>query len=319
MQRWRGLHHIDRLSVGEFEGGLFGAVGKVFHINLPGATFPGSNSNSGLSYEKPLLTITKALSLCVDGRQDYVLIHDYYQATGETWPIVVNKRAVHILGVALPNLPYPVIHPPTDAGGFQLTSSGQYGEIAYLTIGGGNSHGGIKMGNSGQVDGFKIHHSVFGHEWFGTPLNGIEQPVDSTRGGYGVEISDNEFYGDLANVGGKITGNAIDLLKVTGNQPWRNIKILRNKIFGTAVAISVGDGLGGEILDNRIIIPDSSDGEAIALLAGVLGMMVDGNVAMAGGDANPSQQPYVDVAATNKNHWGVNYTGNAVDLPKQTA
>ncbi|KKK48317.1 hypothetical protein LCGC14_3146350, partial [marine sediment metagenome] len=70
--------------------------------------------------------------------------------------------------------------------------------------------------------------------------------------------------------------------------------------------------------DNKIVIADSGDGEAIALLAACLGCMVDGNVAMNGGDAAPGQQPYRDVAATNKNHWGVNWTGNAVDLPKQS-
>ena len=316
--RHQGHHAFDKITVGQMAGTLFGAVGEIFHVNTASATFPGDDGNSGLDFEHPLLTITAALAKCVANRHDYILIWDYWQASGETWPISVDKNAVHILGVTVPGLPFPAIHPPSDTGAFQLTSSGQYGEIAYLTIGGGSSHGGIKMGNSGQVDGFNIHHNVFGHEFFGTPLNGIEQPVGSSRGGYGVKINDNIFLGDLANVGGKITGNAIDLLKIT-TEPWRNIQIEHNQFLGCAVGINMTLGLGGQILNNKFVIADSGDGEAIALLAGTLGMMVDGNVAMNGGDAAIGQQPYVDVAATNKNHWGVNWTTNAVDLPKQTA
>jgi len=315
--RTEGKGVFGAVKANRYEGSLFGATGEVFHVNTASATYAGSDSNSGKSYKKPLLTITAALAKCVDGRNDVILIHDYWQASGETWPIVVNKRAVHIKGVAQEGLPYPAIHPATDLHCFQLGSSGQYGSISYLTIGGGSTKAGIEMGGSGQVDGFHIHHNTFGHSWFGTPLNAIVQAVGDSRGGYGNIIEDNIILGDLANCQGAITGNGFDFLSTT--LPWFGMIIRRNKFFGVAVGINCTHHHYAEITDNKFVIADAADGEAIALLAASEGNMVDGNVAMNGGDAAITKQPYVDVAATNKNHWGVNWTTNAVDLPKQTA
>lgn len=296
-------------------GGISGS--QTYYVNTASATYPGNDSNDGLSYKTPLLTITAALAKCVDGQNDVIYIIDYWRPSGETWPILVNKKQVHIAGIAQYGLPYPAIHPATDVDAFQLGSSGQYGSISYLTIGGGSSCAGIEMGASGQVDGFHIHHNTFGHSWFGTPLNAIRQAVGDSRGGYGNVIEDNLILGDLANCQGAITGNGFDFLSTT--LPWFEMTIRRNRFLGVAVGITCTHHHTSEITDNKFICADAGDGEAIALLAASQGNMVDGNVAMNGGDAVMTQQPYVDVAATNKNHWGVNWTSNAVDLPKQSA
>ncbi len=288
---------------------------QKFYVNTASATYPGNDNNDGLSYLSPLLTITAALAKCVDGRNDVIYIIDYWQASGETWPISIEKRAVHIIGVALPGLPYPAIHPSTDVAAFQLNSSGQYGSIGYLTIGGGSSRGGIAWQNAGQVDGFRIHNNVFGHQWFGTPLNGIEQVSTASRGGYGNIIEDNTFMGDLANCTGAITGNASDMLGTVNSY---DLIIRNNRFMGCAVGINLTDVSNAQIYGNKFVCADSADGEAITLLTACRGCMVDDNVAMNGGDAVMGQQPYRDVAATNKNHWGLNWTTNAVDLPKQT-
>lgn len=289
--------------------------GKVFYVW--GSDTYGSDSNPGDS-EYPFRTLTYALSQCVADRGDTIYVIDYWRPTGEVWPITISKNRVHIIGLAQANLPYPAIHPATDVAAFQLTSSGQYGSIQNLTIGGGNSHGGIDwLGNSkGQVDGYLIKNCVFGHQWFGTPLSGIYQEAAASRGGYGNRIEDCRFMGDLANCTGAITGNAIDML---GSVASYDLEVIDCDFMGCAVGIYLTKVHNGTFRGNRFVVPDSGDGEAIALLSACRGNMVDGNRAMNGGDAAMTQQPYVDVAATNKNHWGMNYTSDAVDFPKQTA
>ena len=317
MHRWPNAFNRLEIAPGGSLIGWGGISGsQTYYVNTASATYPGNNNNDGLSYKTPLLTITAALAKCVDGQNDVIYIIDYWQATGETWPISIEKKQVHIIGIAQAGLPYPAIHPTGNTAAFQLTSSGQYGSISYLTIGGGDSHGGIDWLNEGQVDGFWIHHNVFGHQWFDTPLNGILQPSTASRGGFGNIIEDNVFMGDLANCTGVITGNAIDML---GSVVSYDLTIRNNVFLGCAVGAYLTKVSNGMILNNKFICADAADGEAIALLTACRGCMVDGNVAMNGGDAAMTQQPYVDVAATNKNHWGVNWTSNAVDLPKQTA
>jgi len=117
---------------------------------------------------------------------------------------------------------------------------------------------------------------------------------------------------------GKITANAIEQLTNTDATAFRDLEILDCIFKGVYIGINLTRGFDAVILRNKFICADAVDGEAVSLLASCLGCMVDGNVAMNGGDAAMTQQPYRDVAATNKNHWGVNWTTNAVDLPKQT-
>jgi len=311
-RRFRGTTVIDNLRLKNVSGGPFDEIGRVYHINTGGAVFPGKDANSGLEYEHPMLTIKAALARCVAGRNDYILIHDYWRPTGEDWPIVHNKNKVHICGVAQRGLPYPAIHPEDDVDAFQLGSSGQYGSIEYLTIGGGATAAGIEIGASGQVDGFHIAECIFGHRWFGTPLNGIRQQAADTRGGNGNVIERCHFLGDWQGKG-TISGNAIDML-VTGalDRCFYQLQILENWFHGIqGVAINLSRDNGGEVLDNQFVVPDAANGEAISLLANSLGTMVRGNRAMSGQSAVANTyNPFRDLATAGNNHWGDNsYNG----------
>jgi len=316
-RRFRGTTVIDNLRLKNVTVGPFDEIGRVYHINTEGAVYPGNDANVGLEYEHPLATITEALSRCVANRNDYILIHDYWRPTGETWPIVHNKLKAHIIGVAQRGLPYLVIHPEDDVDAFQLGSLGQYGSIEYLTIGGGATAAGIEIGASGQVDGFIISENVFGHRWFGTPLNGIRQQAADTRGGNGVVINRNHFLGDWQGKGA-ITGNAIDML-VTGalDRCFYQLQILENWFHGiSGVAINLSRDNGGEVLDNRFVTPDGANGEAISLLASCLGTMVDGNKSMSGMLAGGyTYNPYRDLAVNTYNHWGQNHMGATLVEP----
>lgn len=288
-----------------------GDVGDVYYVD----GVNGSNNNEGKDSESPKLTIAAALALCSDQHHDYIFILDYWRPSGETWPIPITYDLVHVIGVGgHPGLPWPAVHPSTDVAAFQLSSSGQYGEIAGLTIGGGNSHGGIDWQNSGQVDGFWIHHNVFGHQWFGTPLNAIQQAASASRGGYGNCIEHNTIMGDLANCTGAITGNGIDMLGAVMSY---DLIIRFNRFMGCAINVNLTQVSNGQIEHNKFVCADAADGEAVSLLSACRGCWVDGNRAGNGGDAAMTKEPYRDVAATNKNHWGMNYTTDAVDLPKQ--
>ena len=313
-RRFRGTTVIDNLRLKNVSGGPFDEIGRVYHINTEGAVYPGNDANSGLEYEHPIATITEALSRCVAGRNDYILVHDYWRPTDETWPIVHNKLKAHIVGVAQRGLPYPAIHPEDNVDAFQLSSSGQYGSIEYLTIGGGAAAAGIEFGASGQVDGFIISENIFGHRWFGTPLNGIRQIVTDTRGGNGIVINRNHFLGDWQGKG-SISGNAIDILCAALNV--YQLQILENWFHGIdAVAINLTRDNGGEILDNRFTVPDGQTGEAITLRAASLGTMVEGNRAMSGMlNAGYTYNPFRDLAVNTYNHWGMNYRGNSVIEP----
>jgi len=313
--RWRGRHVFDNLVANKLEGGLFGMIGNVYHVNTAGAQFPGRDTNSGLSYEFPLLTLTRALALCVSGRDDYILIHDYWRPSGETFPIAINKKKVHIFGVAQPNFPYPAIHPEDDLAGFTIHEDGSYSEVGYLTIGGGDSYAGISLGPDSspntKPEGIWIHHDQFGHAWFGTPTSGIDSPV---YGATGLRIEDCRFLGDLVNGGGGIKENGIDL--TTQSADHENLQLLDNVFKGLAIGVNLYYAKGGEIRGNRFGIPDAQVGEAITLQSVAVGVMVDDNVAMNGQLTNGyTFNPYRDLGAQPVNHWGRNYRGNVVIEP----
>ena len=313
-RRFRGTTVIDNLRLKNVSGGPFDEIGRVYHINTGGALYAGDDANSGLEYEHPMLTIKGALGRCVAGRNDYILVHDYWRPTGEDWPIVINKKKVHIVGVAQRGLPYPAIHPSDNVDAFQLSSLGQYGSIEYLTIGGGAAAAGIEIGAVGQVDGFVISENIFGHRWFGGPLNGIRQIAVTSKGGNGNVINRNHFLGNWQGKG-VITGNAIDML-VAGplDRCFYQLQILENWFHGiTGVAINLTRDNGGEVLDNRFVVPDGETGEAITLRAACLGTMVEGNRAMSGMlNAGYTYNPFRDLATNTYNHWGMNYRGNSV-------
>ena len=291
---------------------LLGQCGEVFVVN--GVDGVGSNSNAGTA-AAPFLTIKYALSQCVANRNDHILVQDYWQPTGEAWPILVNKNQVHIVGLAQRGLPYPAIHPTGDTAAFQLGSSGQYGSIEKLTIGGGTVGGGIDFcgDSAGQVDGFLIKKCTFGHAWFGTPVSGILQKVDATRGGYGNRIEKCLFLGNGANMAkGAISGNGIDFLCAgSAATMMYGTEIVDNIFMGLNVGINLARASDSLITGNKFTVDDASDGEAITLSALCLGGLISGNEAMEGA-VGMTKNPYKDLGT---NHWGLNYKAGVITMP----
>ena len=307
--------NAQNVTIRTYLRNLLAQAGNVFWVN--GIDGVGSNSNAGITRAAPLLTLTYALSLCTDNQNDIIFVEDYWQPTGETWPIHVNKQQVHIIGNAQRGLPYPAIHPPADTAAFHLTSSGQYGSVENLTIGGGSSGGCIEWGQDGQVDGFLIRKCTFGHPWFGTPLNGIRQDGAVTRGGYGNRIEKCTFLSDLVGGTGAhlgaITGNAIAQLSVT--LPFFDTEIVDNVFKGCQRAINLLLSKDNVIEENRFTVPDAaSDGESIWLGAACFGNMMNNNWSFKGPTGILTYNPYYDASAS-LNHWGLNYRAGVSIMP----
>lgn len=285
-----------------------GGVGNVFFVDgYDPAAGPGSDSNDG-SRERPFLTIKHALTQCVDWHHDVIIVLNHYQAVGfEDFPIVINKKNVHIIGAALPNLMWPAIRPPDDTAVFQLASAGQNSEIAFLTLGGGNTCGGISVGENGTADGYYIHDCWFGHPWHGTPAHGIYQPAAAAHGGHSIRIERCRFFGDEGGHIGAISDNAIDFLKPAD---MNFLEILDCVFSGCTIAMNLVQPVDAVILRNMIGGLDGVAGMGITLGAGALGCIIDGNSVMADfGGAALANNPYKDNGGANANRWGLNYSG----------
>lgn len=291
------------LPLGSFAGG------KTFFVN--GIDGVGADGRDGDNPEQPLLTLTAALAKCVSFRGDVIIVENYWQPTGEVWPILVNKGQVHIIGMANKNLMWPAIHPPGDTAAFEvagLTAAGhgQYSEIAGFMIGGGPTHGGIETGSiaNGMGNGLYLHDIWFGHEFFGPTLAGFRNL--GTINACGIRIERCSFFGDLANCTGRLTGTAIDNALGGAGGYWDYCEFINNIFTGLSLAIDLHRARNCMILGNKFACPDAlvADGEAITLQATCLGCMVDGNSAFSGVAGAMANCPYRDLAT---NHWGINY------------
>lgn len=289
-----------------------GGVGNLFFVDgYDPVAGPGSDTNDG-SRERPFLTIKHALTRCVDWHHDVIVVLNHYQAApDEDFPIVINKKNVHIIGAALPNLPWPAIHPPGATEVFMLTSAGQNSEIAFLTIGGDTAHGGISVGKQGAADGYYIHDCLFGHRWHGTPGHGIYQPADATHDAEEMRIERCKFLGSQGDYNGGIGGNGIDMLK---DIDLFGPEIIDCVFMGLLVAINLVHSVGAVIKDNRIATPGANAGEGITLGANCAGCLIDGNHAMSQKATGIGATPYKDSAGAGVNGWGTNWGGEKVQL-----
>lgn len=284
-------------AMGDVLANAYGPIGTTYWVGGTNAL----STNDGLTWLKPLTTITAALALCTSGNNDVIRVLDYWRPSGETWPIQINKKRVHIIGSTQPNFPAPTFHPADDVAAFAVNESGSYGSIENLTIGGGSSSAGIRLGGVTGVntkpEGFLIKNCLFGHSWFGTPDHGIESVE---YGSMGCRIENCTFLGDLKSVGGALAENAIEFTTTAANND--NLQLVNNIFLGVAIGINLAKGPGAVITGNRFLCADSANGEAITLGASVVGCMIDDNEAMEG-VLVMTYNPFKDLGT---NHWGDN-------------
>lgn len=290
------------------------AGGRVFYVRST-----GSNNNNGMDPGTPFQTITYALTQCVAGRGDYVIVMDNTSANEPAWPIVVDITIVHILG----RWGAPYAEPSIRAVGagnacFQLAAP--WIEIAGLELGAGDDATPIIISppGPGTIGEWWIHHCTFG--WiigasFGTDGIWVQNTHDAPQ----CVIENCWFRGPQAAVGGLTR----DGIRIEGNA---TRSVFRNNLFmrltgGVGIhCIQNGSDIGA-ILDNGFFVPIADAlavGWAITMELGVGNALISGNRASQTGD-NTGSNPYRDLStgaiATCLNGWGMNYSGQAVIAP----
>lgn len=265
-----------------------GALGRVFYVH----GFNGNNANSGQDPSAPLQTITYALTLCANDRNDYILVMDAWQ---EAMPIHIDVSTVHIIGIGSnPGRPFVCLNAALDTAIFDIDPAGDMVEIAGFCLGGGATASAIDVSHGGPFGAY-IHHNIFGHPDAGnTPRDGIFLNANMNSG----RISNNKFIGDGANCGGTITRNGIQL----GGGPFLHSEIIDNIMMGLDICINVVNG-DGMVIANNILSPNANTaGGGITLGAGCAGCFVARNSTNFG-DTAMAANPYTDGAAAGANHW----------------
>lgn len=265
-------------------------LGDVFYLD----GVAGSNSNSGLTPDKPKLTMTAALALCTNDHTDTIVVLDYWQPAGETWPINVNKSKVRIVGSpsGSPQRPWACMKPPGDTACLSISANDVFIESLYFEA--GAAHGGIEFSGGVCRVGIKSCYFAIG-------ANGI---LDSANGvGFSLEIWDCYFLQALTAQGIYINDDPA-------------FAYIHDNIFSRVqgVAIEATAGGRGQIVRNIIALPSNTAGMAITLGASCYGWLVDGNHANYG-DTAMGNNPYTDSAAAGANDWLLNYHAATAVLP----
>jgi len=276
-------------------------VGTIFYVDGTN----GLDTNDGLTPTTAVLTITYALSLCTANANDYIFIVGYPGDAGEAaWPIPINKAKVHIIGTPVQAAPSPLIDATGNFGCFEISVGNV--EIAGLEMTCGVSAAEACISTDGGVWKANIHHNFFA--WQNSAVHGIYLSSDADS------VDCPHWWIHHNRFGDKMTGHNI-FIAYNSTRTIIEDNLFLGVASGTSgVFVDQAGAAVGAILNNKFKVADAGDGEAIEFVAGTAGCLVDGNVAMEGTVA-VTQEPYRDLGA---NHWGVNWTTNAVDLPKTT-
>ena len=272
-------------------------LGTTFYVDGT-----GPDTNSGLTPTDPLASITAALALCTNDRNDTIVVLDYWAAATETWPIDVNKSMVSIIGVYSGGAIWPQVNPVGDVAAFNVTAANT--RILNLSVNGGATAGCIQLGAS--VWGIEIGNCWFGEA--GTGQDGIRDvaPFDAVY----LEIWGCRFGQELTRNGVRIDHNATrGMIGVPGKPP----NLFR---VSADVAINVASTMAQGLIYGNIIACDSDvQGRAITLAATAAdGAIIQGNTANFG-DTAMVQNPFLDGSAATSNTWLDNMWGVTLTMP----
>ncbi len=286
-------------------------AGKVYYVDSRSWGI-GSDANSGLDPDQPLAKIQTAIGKCTAAKNDYVICLDSYD--NDIASILVNKAAVHIIGVGAWNHAAPFAWLKIAATGalpvFTLVQNdGVSAEIAGFALAADSSHPCIttSVGSGVQMSFCHLHHLSFAASGDTAFLaqDGFT-PIDAAVAS-GILIEDCVF-------GDEITRDGIRFKYMTNG-------LIRNCLFRNVgvkgVNCITGGGAGGmpDVLNNQFRANHgAAEGWAITSVAGTNGL-IDGNHASAD-FATADNNPYLDTA--DGNQWGVNWSFNAVSAPATT-
>lgn len=279
-------------------------AGNVYYVyGIDGGI--GADTNTGLTPAEPLLTLTAALAKCTSGNQDYIIVMDYWQPTGEVWPITITKNNVHIIGYDGGGTQMPIITPTGDTAGVLVAADRI--EIARMCINGGATHGCIENDPTG---GAGRWGTLIRDCWFsvlGTAQDGIRNVGDGDN--VYLTVKRCRFGFAITRDGIRIEFNAT---RCQIGTPWGDGNLF-DRVAGIGVNVT-GNAADVGIYNNIFVLPSDTAGKAITLSAGTAGSAIFGNHANFG-DADMVANPYTDGAAGDSNTWGLNYKGVTATLP----
>jgi len=237
--------------------------------------------------------MTAALALCTNDKNDTIVVLDYWQPAGETWPVDVNKSKVRIIGSPSGSArAWVCMNPPGDTASLDISASDVHIRDIYFDA--GVSHGGIEFSDG--VCRVGIHRC-----WFGTGAYGV---YDNTGGvAFSLEIADCYFCQALTSHGIYVNDDPAFLY-------------IHDNMFDACQgdAINIVQGGGDRVINNIIACSSDLQGTGITLGASVYRCLCAWNVANFG-DADMAANPFEDGAAGDTNHWMANYKGITIIHP----
>jgi len=251
----------------------------------------GVDTNSGETPQSPFLTITKALSMCEDARQDYIVVMSYSAPTGETWPISVDVKNVHIMGADGAGTRLCYLTPPGDTAALSIAADRV--TISSLAINGGATHGCIENDPAAARWGLLAQDCWFGV--LGAGQDGIRNVAASDN--VYLDVQRCRFGYAITRDGIRIEHNAT---RAMIGSPWGDGNVFE-RVGGVGVNL-VGNVVGAGIYNNLFICESDVQGKAVTLSAGCSEVVVAGNVANFG-NAAMAANPYDDGAGVDANHW----------------
>ena len=306
----------------------------VFFVNGTDGVGNDGVNTLGQVPDEPFLTIAKALSECTANANDYVFVLDYPSTAPatEVFPLVMDKSRVHLIGVLNGLVPkfkicvpstqtsddYAAIKLFTDQSGSPETY-GQYCEIANLLIGSkwtSSTRGCIEVNYASW--GTHIHNCGFGLALRSKTGGahgiciGSSQSTTDPVGEMPYSLIENCTFGSLLTANGiYMPSPGIGVNGVAG-------LVIRNNLFhvnsgdkGINVVRTTLNFREGGIFNNRFIVADAANGEAITLAAGVAGGMIDGNIASGlVKEGSMAYNPYLTTTACSP-AWGLNRKGGS--------
>jgi len=269
--------------------------GNVFYVN--GITWTngfgvGSDANPG-TFEEPFMSLTYALSKCTTEANDYIYILDYYQPTGETWPVTISKNLVNIIGVG--NKPLWNWVSMAAVGSYPcIDITGSHVYIEGLCFYPNATKAGITFDDG--CGWIHINDCAFA-----TGTCGID--MDTADTSTAIAITNCMFSASLS-AGGIDVDDDPAFLFIDGNH--------FDRLTGDSINITAG--AGHVITNNTFSMAAATSGLAITLGTSVSRAFVNGNHA-AYGASNSSISPYDDEGTVTTNNWGTNFYGSAVADP----
>lgn len=271
-------------------------VGNVYFVD--GGSTGLAAGHAGTSPNTACLTLTAALAKCTDGNNDFIFVLNYGSAgrTAETWPIVVSKSMVHIIGTT--GKPSGMWATVTATGenkdAFNIATAGGHCEIAWLEIGGtaAGSGSGINVGitPAGAPWGLHVHDCWFGVA-DGAGANGIYVPSGCDAPQMAIE---------RCRFGDALTGTGIKISGVCTRGT-----ITDNVFTRTPVGILLS-GTSVFVARNYIAMGSDAAGKGMNVATTAAKCYITDNQGTFG-DAAATNCPFLENNSTDVNDWGLNY------------